>query len=369
MTTITIDARLLGGSGIGTYLENLLRELSILAPADLKFRLLGNPEKIQQVVGENPIFDIIEAKSPIYSPGEQMEIPKLARGTDLLHIPHHNVPILWRGKLLVTFHDALHWDHPEYIPDWRGKIYLKLVSHRIRHADWIITPSKFTADRVREIFDFPSDRISAIPEGVDTGKFFPREETEVREVLAEYGLEWKGFILYVGNMKPHKNIPKLVEGYQLARQKGVKIPLVLAGKIAGLRGKVDVEKFSSFPGVKYIGEIPHGKMAHFYTGACALAFVSLYEGFGLPPLEAMACGCPVLASNAASLPEVVDDAAVVVNPHDVGEIAAGLAKICLDLELRKRLIERGYANIARFSWRKMAEHTLDIYRKLTGGEK
>ena len=361
--TVAFDARMLGASGIGTYIYYLLRELAA-AETKLRFNLMGDPEKLAQIVKGRQNFRITPADFPIYSVAEQVKIPSLARGADLLHSPHHNVPLLWSGKLLLTFHDALHWDYPEYIPDWRGKIYLWAISRKIRRADWIITPSHFTAGRVAEIFDFPQEKISVIYEGVDPERFFPRDENSVAAALKKYDLTPQTYILYVGNLKMHKNIIRLVEGYRIAKKRGLEFPLVLAGKIAGLRAKVDVEKILSVPGVRYIGEIPHEDLPYLYSGARALALVSLYEGFGLPPLEAMACGCPVLASDAASLPEVVGDAALIVNPYDVDEIAESLQKICLDLKLRKNLIERGGEQARKFRWHNTARQTLEVYRKL-----
>ena len=360
---IAIDTRMLGASGIGTYIENLLLEFERLNNS-FHFKLIGNPEKLHRLVGSSPKYEIVPADFPIYSIAEQLELPKLADGCDILHSPHHNVPILYRGKLLVTFHDALHWDYPEYIPNWRGKIYLKFVSKRIRRANWIITPSQFTAERVREIFDFSPDRITIIHQGVNFHHFTRRSPDAVRAVLAKYGIHPGNYLFYVGNIKPHKNIENLVKAYELARAKGVHINLVLAGKVSGLRAKVDIEKILSVEGVKYIGEIPYSELPYFYSGARALIFVSLYEGFGLPPLEAMACGCPVLCSNTTSIPEVVGDSAILVNPEDIDEIAEKIKIISLDLRVRKKLVAKNRSRIKFFKWEKTAERTIEVYNKL-----
>ncbi|MCD6594311.1 glycosyltransferase family 4 protein [bacterium] len=361
--TIAIDARMLGASGIGTYIENLLGEFKKLDHS-LYFKLIGDAEKLNRLVGSSSRYEIIPADFPIYSIAEQFKLPKLADGCDILHSPHHNVPILYKGKLLVTFQDALHWDHPEYIPNWRGKIYLKFISKKIRRADWIITSSQFTANRACEIFDFPSDKITVTPYGVNTHHFSRRSPESVRAILEKYGIHWGNYLFYIGNIKPHKNIENLIKAYELARAKGVRANLVLAGKISGLRAKVDIEKFSSAPGVKYVGEIPYSELPYFYSGARALVFVSLYEGFGLPPLEAMACGCPVLCSNTTSLPEVVGDSAILVNPENVEEIAKKIKIISLDLKIRKKIVAKSKERIKLFKWEKTAEKTLEIYKKL-----
>ncbi len=360
---IAIDARLLGASGIGTYIRNLLREFRRIEHR-LWFTLIGDGEGLQGLVGSATRFEIVDTAVPVFSLLEQIRLPSLAQGCDLLHSPHHNVPVLWRGRLVVTFHDALHWDHPELVPGWRGRVYLKLVSRRIRRADAVIVPSRFTAQRVVERVGVPGDRVFVVPQGVDTHVFSRRSQDSVRAVLQKYGLKPGGYLLYVGNMKPHKNVERLVEAYVCARGLGVRAPLVLAGRVKGLRQAVDVDALAQNDGVRYIGEVPLEDLPYIYSGARAFLFVSLYEGFGLPPLEAMACGCPVLASSAASLPEVVGDAALLVNPADVDDIAKGIHKIALDLTLRRKLITKGFERVRRFSWQRTAKLTLQVYDKV-----
>lgn len=364
---IAIDARMLGASGIGTYIHNLLSELCRIEH-DLKFVLIGAPDKLRAVVAQHERFEIRESHAPIYSISEQMKLPGLAGDADLLHCPHHNVPIMWRGKLVVTFHDALHWDHPELMPNWRGKIYIRLVSRRIARADGIIVPSKFTAERLRKNIDAPQERIHIIPQGVDRHRFSRRSSASVKAILGRYGIRAGNYLLYVGNMKPHKNIERLAKAYSIARKNGVDIELIIAGKIEGLKRIVEIDKLKSYDGIRYIGEISYSELPYFYSGARAFLFPSLYEGFGLPPLEAMSCGCPVLTSSAASLPEVVGNAAIIADPENKNEMAKKIMKIALDLSLRKKLITNGRERIKCFSWLHTAQKTIEVYRRVLSGK-
>ena len=359
---VAFDARMLEASGIGTYIFNLLKNFPETIE-DIELTLLGNPDKITAHFGDK-FGNIRKTNAPIYSVSEQLCIPFAAKGADILHIPHHNVPILWRKKLVVTLHDMLHWDHPEYIPDWRGKIYLKLVSGRIKSATQVICPSWFTASRAKEILGLSVNQITVIHQGVDKEFFSRRSPDAVKQVLSEYGLKPGGYLLYVGNIKPHKNLQRLAEAYSIARKKGIRARLVLTGKLEGLRAKEDVEKLMRFEGVIHIGEVKAEELPYLYSGARALVFISLYEGFGLPPLEAMCCGCPVLVSDAGPLPEVVGDAAITVDPFDVEKIADAIVKIVTDEELRKNLIKRGKEWVKRFSWQKTAFQTIEVYKKV-----
>ena len=361
--TIAIDVRMLGASGIGTYIENLLIEFHRMKN-DFRFVLIGDTEKLKSKLGHSDSFKFRALKSRIFSISEQIRLPGLAMGADLLHSPHHNVPLLWSGKLIVTFHDALHWDMPELICDWRGKLYLKAVSRKIRHADAVIVPSQWTAQRLACNICVPQEKIFVIYQGVDKHHFVRRSTNGVRTVLSRYGLNPGGYLLYVGNMKPHKNIERTIKAYSIARKRGVNIPFVLAGRIEGLMRTISIESALSNEGVKYIGEVQYSELPYLYSGARAFLFVSMYEGFGLPPLEAMSCGCPVLTSTATSLPEVVGESAIKVNPNDVGKIADEIVKISLDLDLRKTLIEKGLTHSKNFGWAKTARETLDVYEKI-----
>ena len=173
MKTVAIDARMLGASGIGTYVDALIKQF-VGIESDFQFSIIGQTEKINSISKGNSKFKIIHSDIPIFSFSEQLKIPGLARNADLLHSPHHDVPVFRKGKLLVTLMDMLHWDHPEYIPNWKAKIYLKSVSRRIAKASGVIVPSKFTAGRLLEHIQIPEDKIYITPLGVNFLHFSPR---------------------------------------------------------------------------------------------------------------------------------------------------------------------------------------------------
>lgn len=361
---VAIDARMLGSSGIGTYIRNLIKGFSE-TDHGISFIIIGDEEKIRELIGENNNISIVHSEIPIYSIAEQMKLPSLAKSADLLHSPHHNVPIFWRKKLVATFHDALHWDFPEFIPGYKGKLYLSAISRKIAKADAVIVPSKFTAERLSTKLSVPEDNIHIIPHGIDRAFFMPQKHQN--DILRKYGLEPQKYLLYVGNMKRHKNIDRMAQAYSLARQKGLSIPFVFSGKLEGLRQTIDCKSLFEVKGVKYIGETKASELPVLYSFARAFIFVSLYEGFGLPPLEAMSCGCPVLTSNVASLPEVVGDAALKVDPMNIEEIADGIFKISLDDKLRQQFIEKGFDWISNFNWKNSVAKTIEVYKRILEG--
>lgn len=356
--TVVIDSRLIGASGIGTYLSNLIRQFATFEiPFTLK--ILCEREKLPNESN----FEIVPTKSKIFSIAEQFELPRIAKGAELFHSPHHNVPVFWRKKLIVSIFDLIHWVFPEYVPGLKGKFYLRMVASKIRKANAIIVPSQATKNEAIRIIGVPEEKIFVVPLGVDETIFSRRTKSSVETVLKEFGLKYSSYLLYVGHLKPHKNVRNLIKAYLLSRTRGVKIPLILTGQYKELRHWQNIDDLLS-ENVRYIGTVKSDLLPYLYNGARAFLFPSRYEGFGLPPLEAMACGVPVLCSNSTSLPEVCGDCAIIVNPDDLDSIAEGIVKIVDDDRTRQRLIDKGLANAKRFSWQLTAKRTLQIYTKI-----
>jgi alpha-1,3-rhamnosyl/mannosyltransferase len=231
----------------------------------------------------------------------------------------------------------------------------------VTRASHIITPSRSTRDDVLKLLPVDPERVSVVPEGVDP-IFAPRPANEVAARLAPLGLRAGEYLLYVGTIEPRKNLLRLLQALDLAG--ATTGPLVLAGghgwNNAAIR--TAVERLARTGRVRSLGYVPDELRPVLLTGARAFVYPSLYEGFGLPPLEAMACGTPVLTSNVSSLPEVVGDAALFVNPDDVDALATGLARLWRDETLRADLRARGLAQARQFSWERTARATLDVYR-------
>jgi glycosyltransferase involved in cell wall biosynthesis len=232
----------------------------------------------------------------------------------------------------------------------------------VRRARAVIAISDFTRDEVVRLLHIPAERIHVTYPGVD-GSFRPYPPDQVAAFRRQRGLPER-YILYVGNLEPRKNLPRLVEAY--AQLSYLEIPLVLAGARGWGYAELfqRVEELDLAGQVLFPGFVPPEELPLWYNGAIALVFPSIYEGFGLPPLEAMACGTPVLTSNASSLPEVVGEAGLQVPPNDVEALAAALQRLVQNAELRADLRQRGWERARHFTWERMAQETAALYQRV-----
>ena len=360
MTTkaaICIDARMAGASGIGTYLQGLLGALRTMRAAPCSLTLLGDPA----ILPEGP-WTIHKMRTPIYSLREQWRVPRAARhaGADLLHSPHYNMPRLFASRTVVTVHDMIHLKFPQFWPSRAARLYAYFFFHHVvPKARAILTVSEHTKRDLMETLAIPGDRITVTYPGVDHDRF-RTPDTAVQEEFNRLNLPPE-YLLYVGNLKEFKNVPRLVEAWKRLRAKRKECPaLILAGRnfIPGFEKEI-----TGVPGIHWIGEVRRDLLPHLYKHALTFLFPSLYEGFGLPPLEAMASGTPVLCSNRASLPEVVGDAALTVDPESVEGFTEAMDRLIQNAALRKELSAKGIARSALFSWEKMAAQTLKVYQE------
>ncbi len=271
-------------------------------------------------------------------------LPLRARrdGIEVLHCPTQRAPVRSSVPVVVTFHDLAVLRHPETFNRWTREYSRRVLPGVARAARRVIAVSEFTKRELLELLDVPEEKVRVIPNAVGEPFTADGEAAEGDYVLA------------VSTLEPRKNLPRLVEGYRRARLNG--LPLLVAG--AEGWGGVRVEG----DGVRWLGEVRDEELARLYRGARCVAYVSLYEGFGLPALEAMACGAPVVAGRTGALEEVSGDAAVLVDPHDPDAIAAALNEaIVRSEELRTRGLERART----FDWRDVARRTLAVYREAT----
>ncbi len=289
-------------------------------------------------------------------------------GYQLYHEPNH-VPIPCRLPTVTTIHDLSVIDHPEWHPADRRAWYATYFERGLRQSARLITVSRFTRDACVGRLNVPADRIDVIP-------LAPREvftagpaPDEVREDLRRSLHLPDRFLLFVGTIEPRKNLLTLLEAYaRLDAKTRSHHPLV----IVGMQGWGDeaLETQARQLGIEHTvhlaGYLTDDRLAPLYQMAHALVFPSLYEGFGLPPLEAMACGCPVVASTAASLPEVVGDAALTGEPTDPAQLAEAIGRLIDDQDLRADLIAKGRRRAAEFSWQRTAEAHADVYRRVLG---
>jgi glycosyltransferase involved in cell wall biosynthesis len=289
---------------------------------------------------------------------------------DMVHVPHHEVPFFIPSNLIVTVHDCVHVMFPpedaSKLANYRTFLRTKKVIHRARH---IVAVSNSTKDDLINVFGIPDSRISVIHNALDERFVFTHSAGESRRVLERYQLE-DPFILYSGKIRPHKNLHRLIEAFAVLKseladdERYRNLKLIIIGDELSKHQylRLTVIRSGVQHDVRFFGFVPYDILRVFYQCAALFAFPSLYEGFGLPPLEAMANKTPVLASNTSSLPEVLDEAAVLVNPENVFEIARGMKLILSDDQLRQRLISKGVEQVAKFSWRLAAQKVIATYQ-------
>jgi glycosyltransferase involved in cell wall biosynthesis len=365
---IAIDARKLRDFGIGTYLRNILIELSRL-DRETEYVVLCKPDDAGagDVLGRN--FRMVPETAPAYSIAEQYRIPlSLARErVQLVHEPHYVLPPLVRCRSVVTIHDCIHLMFPQYLPSKLAHVYAQGSMWSAAHkADRILTVSEASKRDILRFFNVPPEKVAVIYNAIDERFLAPANPERMELVRQRYQLDHP-FVLYVGNIKPHKNIERLIDAFGRARSECPdNLKLVIIGdeisKYPGLRQSVHKHKLDKH--VRFLGFQPMETLAAFYRLARAFVFPSLYEGFGLPPLEAMACGSPVVTSNVSSLPEVAGGAALLVDPYDANAIAGGIVQAVTDETLRADLIGRGLDRARSFSWPQSVKKIHEIYMQV-----
>lgn len=326
MVDLCIDARMAFCSGIGTY----IREIVPFFPrATLLVDKLGHPwcKDFEQIVLD----------APIYSIREQVLYPLKIPRCDLFWSPHYNVPLLpiKARKRIATIHDACHLVFGSRLE----KLYAKWVMGKAL-GNRAITVSQFSKQEIEK--QFGKSNLEVIPIGVNRTRFRPQASSEA--IRKKYQIPER-FVLFIGNQKPHKNIDGLIRAF--AKVGLPHLELVVIGK-GTRRGPVADEDLPTL-----------------YSMAEAFIFPSFYEGFGLPPLEAMSCGCPTLVSNVASMPEVCGDASLYFDPANDDAMADAIRKVVANPQMKKQLIERGFERVKQFDWKKTAEHHLRLFEEVS----
>jgi glycosyltransferase involved in cell wall biosynthesis len=365
---IAIDARKLHDYGIGTYIRNLLRHLGRL-DHETEYVVLCREEDCEAAdqFGEN--FRPVIASSAPYSLREQLQIPMRLRreGVELFHAPHYVLSPLTPCRSVVTIHDCIHLMFPQYLPNRLAYGYARtFLWSAARRSDRVLTVSETSKRDIMRLLGMDAGRVVVIPNAIDERFWTVPSEEEVTRVRERFLLT-DPFILYAGNIKPHKNLERLLEAFFRVRKRGLTdIRLLIIGdeisKYAVLRRTV--HRHNLHKHVRFLGFVPDATLAVLYRLASAFVFPSLYEGFGLPPLEAMASGTPVVTSNVSSLPEVVGDAAVLIDPYDADAIADGIHRVLTEPALREGLRARGLARAREYSWERSVRQIRDIYSEV-----
>jgi alpha-1,3-rhamnosyl/mannosyltransferase len=303
---------------------------------------------------------------------QYLKWPPIERFTgpvDLVHSPASYFPPARAARRVMTVHDLYFHHAPGHVEPYGGAYFAQTFRHSLPQAAHIIAISQFTRQELLRFYTMPEDRISVIPQGVDCTRFRPEPQADDNAQLERLGIE-KPYLLSVATIEPRKNLVTLIEAYARARQilraAHQRLPrLVIVGLhgwgLQALKERLYEARLDSGE-VHLTGYVPDAALPALYRHAFGLVFPSLYEGFGMPVLEAMASGCPTAVANTSALPEVGGEAAAYFNPRDSDALARLLARFLGDPLLRQNLREAGFARAAQFSWQATARATLDVYR-------
>lgn len=362
---IGIDARKLHDFGIGTYIQNLLRELAKIDQQN-EYVLFTRPQDVSVAASLGENFRAVPNRSAHYSIAEQISIPLAVKREhlDLFHATHYVLPALTPSKTVVTIHDCIHLMFPEYLRHHLGYAYARASLYIAAHkSDRIFTVSEQSKRDILKFFKVRPEKIVVTPNAIDERVSVPPTEEQVTQTRERYQLS-HSYLLYVGNIMPHKNLERLIEAFHLVRTQGrSELELLIIGdeisKLQALRRAV--HKYDIHRYVRFLGYVPDRTLAVLYRLASVFVFPSLYEGFGLPPLEAMASGTPVVTSNVSSLPEVVGEAAILVDPYSAQAIADGILQVLRSTHLRDDLRRRGLKRSQEYSWARSVQRVREIY--------
>ena len=372
---VAIDIRRVTEFGVGTYTRNVVRALSRLDHSN-QYLLIGSPQKAREIGPLPPSFKTVPLLDDGTTARGYLEFRAILKRLqcDLVHIPH----LFWMPRTLpcpyvMTVHDLLeHLYRARTHSSLRRSLHLHLTRRVLKGAGRILAVSNFTKSEIENVFGIPGSHIEVVYNAIDE-RFLRGHATDSdRQVLAERYLIKYPFLLYAGSISPPKNLVRIIEAFS-----ALKAELEKEGKFPDLKLIIIGDELSKHPDlrrtvirsgvqndVRFLGFIPIEMLRIFYDAAKIFVFPSLYEGFGLPPLEAMAHGTPVVTSNTSSLPEVVGNAAVLVNPENVFEIMRALLHLLLDQPVREEMKKRCYEQAKKFSWDVSARRILEVYAEV-----
>ena len=366
---IGIDARIVhyARGGIRNYVLRLLDALATLDAETAYYVLHSRKDRRPPLPGTN--LHAVACWTPSHHRLERwalgIEVARL--GLDLLHSTDFIPPALGARRSVITVHDLNFCYYPQFLTAESHRYYNQQIEWAVRRADHILADSHATKSDLTSLLDVPGEKVTVVHLAADPA-FRPLPDGDARRVAAQYGLE-PGYLLFVGTLEPRKNLPGLLQAYRLLLDAGATTaPLVLIGGKGWLYDEIfeQVEALRLDERVRFLHDVPDADLPGMYNAASVLSTPSFYEGFGLPALEAMACGTPVVVADRASLPEVVGEVGLLVDPEDPDGIARALARVLMDESLRARMQELGPVQAGRFTWERAARATLAVYREVAG---
>lgn len=365
---IAIDARAYYWTGIGRYIRNIVSEYKKNSHGHTFVLLVpeGREDEIKKEMGSDVTFQYVGVEASYYSIKEQtrflMQLNKL--DVDLVHFTHFNVPYFYRRPYVVTIHDITRF----IFPGQKRQSFLQQVAYEIifanavQHAKHVISVSSTTKQDMQQLPFSHAVPITTIYEGVDTEFLKPVSQVSRQKVRELLGTT-RPFFLFVGVWMNHKNLIRLLAAFKIVQKQVPEIALVITGK--SIPGYSNLHEYVQMYGMQkdviFPGFVPHELLPALYAESTAFVFPSLYEGFGLPPIEAMACGAPVIASNSSSIPELLGTSAEYVNPESVEDIARAMLKILQGTEYAKALSQAGKKQSEKYTWGVAAKQHIAVY--------
>jgi len=375
---LNVDAIQSPLTGIGHYALQLARGLRRHpAISDVRlfsaYRWIADPEqalRANQVLGQvrkHIPFKILALHLYNFARGQMFHWQARNRKDYILHTPNY-ILMPFSGPAVTTVHDLSYLHYPQHHPRESIAFMERQMPHTLKQAAAIICDSKFVRQEIITILGIPAEKVTAVPLGADHG-FHPRDPATLRPVLARYHLDGLAYLLAVSTLEPRKNLPRLLIAYtRLPKSMRARHPLALVGAKGWLNAELErhLAPLERTGQLRRLGYVPQSDLHALYAGAHAFAYPSLYEGFGLPLLEAMASGVPALSSNCSSLPEVAGDAALLIDPEDLDALTTGLESLLGDDPWRASASARGLEHARSFSWEHCVEETVAVYRHLLG---
>jgi glycosyltransferase involved in cell wall biosynthesis len=367
---LTLDARKLTDFGIGTYLSYLMAGLG--RRPEVELTAISHPGHEERIYELAPNARVITVSARGYGVSEHFQLPAVLwrERPDLVHVPHYVVPVLRPGPVVVTVHDVIQLFYPPRSRPQLASLYLRVVLRSaLRRARRVITVSRNSRRDLINLFGADPERLVVVPNGVDE-RLGRRPHGEfLDDVKERLGLR-PPLVLVVANDKPHKNLEIVLRSFYLARRdRGVRAQLVMVGGVDESHPLLRrAERLGLGENVRGLGRIHQSDLHALYHLSAVLLHVALYEGFGLPILEAMRAGLPVVTSNIGAMRELGEGSARLVNPLDVAEVAAALEKVLVDDLLRRRMVEGGRKRADELTWDRTVEGTVDAYRQALGGD-
>ncbi len=365
MSVIALDARKYFDFGIGTYIRHLIREYASMQSLRDFLVYLG-PEEAKTIVVPSGWKTCVVPYGK-YSLSELFLLGRNVRASNIsvYHSPHYTLPFGLASRSVVTVHDLIHLRFPQFFSPLHRAYSYMMIRHAVHDSQFVITDSEFTKRDILRTFRIKEEKIVPIHLGVSKKFNVIADPSEIAQFRTRFALS-RQYILFVGNTKPHKGLEVLLRAFKSIALSFPEVELVFVGGLLSNDKRLEsIVRESEFAGkVRALGSLSDEDLVLAYNAAEMLVLPSFYEGFGLPALEAMACGTPVIVSNAGSLPEIVGDAAIVCQTGNHGLFAEAMTSLLRDTQLKNSLIDKGKHHVPKFSWQLTAQRTMNVYDRI-----